>query len=482
MPGSWIYDAFISYSHRDMNWGRWLQRRLETFKIPKDMVSEEQTAKNFRVFRDQTDLAGVELQTALRKELETSRFLIVICSPNSAASSWVNDEVVAFHEMGRMDHVIPFIVEGEPESEDPSLECYPPGLRSSDGRHMLGANIQEIGKEKAFLKLVSIMLDVRFNRLVDREKQRRRRMTLTIGSISAVTAAIVIGLLIHNAMISKRNHELSYDAYNSALSAAFQYGSELEDELADVDINPLIASSEEGNTDAIMLLVSCYRNGWGTAVDEDAAFSWCKKGAELGDPECMIALGHCYRYGNGTQVNGEEALNWYLKAAETDDPGGMVMAGVAYEDGVGTEADPEQAFYWYKKAADTGYTGGVEQLARCYLKGIGCEQNPEEAFKLDMQLAELGNADAMYNAGLMYQYGFGTEEDPEKAYYWYRKGAEAGDALSAYRVAQCTETNYGTKNAAAEWYKRAVELAEESGDTDVSEAAKEEIERLNAAQ
>ena len=28
-----VYDAFISYSHRDMKWARWLQRRLETFRF-----------------------------------------------------------------------------------------------------------------------------------------------------------------------------------------------------------------------------------------------------------------------------------------------------------------------------------------------------------------------------------------------------------------------------------------------------------------
>ena len=31
------YDAFISYSHRDLAWGAWLQRRLETRRIPRDL-------------------------------------------------------------------------------------------------------------------------------------------------------------------------------------------------------------------------------------------------------------------------------------------------------------------------------------------------------------------------------------------------------------------------------------------------------------
>lgn len=40
MDDTYTFDAFISYSHRDLEWGKWLQRKLETFKIPKDMQGE----------------------------------------------------------------------------------------------------------------------------------------------------------------------------------------------------------------------------------------------------------------------------------------------------------------------------------------------------------------------------------------------------------------------------------------------------------
>ena len=32
------YRAFISYSHRDSKWGKWLQSALESYKLPKDMI------------------------------------------------------------------------------------------------------------------------------------------------------------------------------------------------------------------------------------------------------------------------------------------------------------------------------------------------------------------------------------------------------------------------------------------------------------
>ena len=65
----YIYNAFISYSHRDLSWGKWLQRRLETFRLPRGLSADWPAGKRLKVFRDQTDLAGVGLQGTLRQEL-----------------------------------------------------------------------------------------------------------------------------------------------------------------------------------------------------------------------------------------------------------------------------------------------------------------------------------------------------------------------------------------------------------------------------
>ena len=133
----YTFDAFISYSHRDLSWGTWLQKKIETFRIPKDMRGERPKGQGLRVFRDQTDLAGTELQDSLRQNLDTSRYLIVLCSPASAASSWVNEEVKYFVSLGRVSNIIPFIVGGEPLSEDPALECFPPALKSLEDHVLL---------------------------------------------------------------------------------------------------------------------------------------------------------------------------------------------------------------------------------------------------------------------------------------------------------------------------------------------------------
>ena len=39
------YKAFISYSHGDTQWGEWLQRSLEGYKVPKPYVGLKNDAE-----------------------------------------------------------------------------------------------------------------------------------------------------------------------------------------------------------------------------------------------------------------------------------------------------------------------------------------------------------------------------------------------------------------------------------------------------
>jgi hypothetical protein len=60
---SFKYRAFLSYSHRDTAWGRWLHQALEGYGIDKDLVGRETTAgsipKALRpIFRDREDFAA----------------------------------------------------------------------------------------------------------------------------------------------------------------------------------------------------------------------------------------------------------------------------------------------------------------------------------------------------------------------------------------------------------------------------------------
>lgn len=174
--------AFISYNHKDVRYAKWLQKKLENYKLPAEIHNEFEDSRFIRpVFRDQTDLNTGVLANVLRDQLEASKFLIVLCSPNSAKSQWVSNEVKTFIEWGRLDQIIPVIVDGQPNCYNPDLECFPEYLHTYTKEHpeaeLLGVSIEEVGKEKAFIRIVSRMLDVSFDTLWKRyERQKRIRM------------------------------------------------------------------------------------------------------------------------------------------------------------------------------------------------------------------------------------------------------------------------------------------------------------------
>ena len=101
------YKAFISYSHRDESWGRWLQRALEGYRVPRRLVGTEGEfgtipARLSPVFRDREDLSSaVDLSGSIKQELSQAESLIVICSPASAQSRWVNQEIRYFQSLSQ---------------------------------------------------------------------------------------------------------------------------------------------------------------------------------------------------------------------------------------------------------------------------------------------------------------------------------------------------------------------------------------------
>ena len=124
------YWAFISYSHQDRQWGDWLHRSIETYRVPKALAVSGAPARVFPVFRDREELVGaLNLTAKIEQALQESRNLIVVCSPRSAASRWVNEEIRRFAQLGRSDRIFALIVDGEPHSIREDQECFPASLR-----------------------------------------------------------------------------------------------------------------------------------------------------------------------------------------------------------------------------------------------------------------------------------------------------------------------------------------------------------------
>ena len=134
IPGKpFKYWAFISYSHQDnvsarkggaagrVNWANWLHEWLETYRVPAEFsgrgcaTGSPMPERFHPCFRDEAELpTNSDLASQIHDALDRSRFLIVIASPRSAQSRYVNEEVRYFRQLGRGDRILSIIIDGEP--------------------------------------------------------------------------------------------------------------------------------------------------------------------------------------------------------------------------------------------------------------------------------------------------------------------------------------------------------------------------------
>lgn len=208
--------AFISYKREDEKWAKWLQRKLEYYKLPSKIKKQnpnlEFASDPRHVFKDTTDLSSGVLEEAIQKGLNSSKFLIVICSPRAARSKWVCKEIQTFIHSGRGKNIIPFIIEGEPLN--PENECFPEALRSlSEENELLGISINENGRDAAVVKIVAHMFDLRFDVLWQRFRRYKRIrngiLIFCISMIAVLSLLFSLTILSKNNVIESQNEQLS---------------------------------------------------------------------------------------------------------------------------------------------------------------------------------------------------------------------------------------------------------------------------------
>lgn len=188
------YFAFISYSHIDSEIAKWLQHEFEYYELPSTLNGRKDLPKSFRpIFRDEDELAGGELKPQISEALADSEYLIVVCSPNSAKSVYVDSEIREFIALSQDNKrkIFPLIIDGRPhqDSDNKENECFPPILLElsedkTDPIELIAGDIKVTGRDHAFVKILAGTLknkDVQFADLWNRyaieraEKERKER-------------------------------------------------------------------------------------------------------------------------------------------------------------------------------------------------------------------------------------------------------------------------------------------------------------------
>lgn len=227
------YAAFISYSHADDETADWLHRHLEKYEVPKSVAGQNTSAARLigrrlgKVFRDRVEFgAHSDLGKEIRSALDRSDALIVLCSPRSATSVYVEEEIRHFKSLGRGSRIFAAIVSGEPHAAgkpgfSPEDECFPRGLVFSidaEGRisdvaepsEPIAADfrLRKDGRENGALKLIAGILDIGLDDLVQREKKAARRRRARANAIAIAMSVLAAGAAVSAGFAFMWNGEL----------------------------------------------------------------------------------------------------------------------------------------------------------------------------------------------------------------------------------------------------------------------------------
>lgn len=222
-----IYDAFISYRHSDLDTeiAKKIHVGLESYKIPASTQKKYGKKSIARVFRDQDELPiGSDLDDNITKALSESEFLIVICSPRTPESEWVQKEIETFIRLHDREHILAVLVEGEPNESFPALL-----LTDENGENVepLAADVRgETAKARneklktELLRLAAPLIGCSFDDLKQRHRERRLRQIYTsVCLASSFLAVFGIGFAIYNAhMAAKIDHN-----YKKAIENQYRY-------------------------------------------------------------------------------------------------------------------------------------------------------------------------------------------------------------------------------------------------------------------
>ena len=217
------YFAFISYKREDEKWARWLAHQLDNYKLPSTLNGKELPPSLRKTFRDVDELSAGNLPEQIYNALSASDNLIVVCSPRSAKSEWVNKEIEDFinSKSGNTDHIFPFIIDGIPNSNDPNNECFPEKLRNLPKKEeRLGGNINEQGgRYAAVVKVIAGMLGVSFDSLWNRYEREQKRKRLLGICIAMIVAFVGIGFGWYYSMQNKiiESQKLSLESATTRL-------------------------------------------------------------------------------------------------------------------------------------------------------------------------------------------------------------------------------------------------------------------------
>ena len=126
----------------------------------------------------------------------------------------------------------------------------------------------------------------------------------------------------------------------------------------------------QGDSRAALLLGKTWLYGApGITADGVKARGWLQKTGTDKQPQAAYYLGLIEKNGYGKAIDFEAAERHFRFAAERGVPDAMYQLGNTYGSGEGVDIDPREAMRWYLRAAALDHPQAIQELANAFTRG-----------------------------------------------------------------------------------------------------------------
>ncbi|HEX4910294.1 MAG TPA: tetratricopeptide repeat protein, partial [Permianibacter sp.] len=192
------------------------------------------------------------------------------------------------------------------------------------------------------------------------------------------------------------------------------------------------AGKKIGEAEVYSTLASLYQDNEGFSENDERAFFWTGRAANLGHASAIHLQALMWEFGIGTPKDEKRAVAGYQRAANLGNAAAMASVGRTYREGAAVEKSEKLAFEWFQKAEQAGSGYAAYELSSYYFDGQLVEKNANRGLALVRTAADRGYAEAMCRLG--YLLPKTTTAQREEAFQWYLKGARRGQGWCAYNL------------------------------------------------
>ena len=241
------YDICILAVSGDASVANKLADSIRRYKLPSGTVIPDSSLDYRRVY---VEVSGNDFDDNARGILDSSRFLAVLCSPETRTSAFVLDRLAYFRETGKGNNIIAVIVRGEPAESFPdsfiekkTVQKILPDMTvverietiepvASDLRAETRSRWKEALSYET-VRIIASILGLHPDDLEQRHRARHRRAVMTLVSVIAAVCLAAAGIFAYLGHVARTEGEIADQQAKLCVDIAERTMNELPEAFAD---------------------------------------------------------------------------------------------------------------------------------------------------------------------------------------------------------------------------------------------------------